>query len=141
MLMPALVLGGLWLISVALRARSKAGLVAAGLGSGISLGLAVFNHVVALPLLAALCLGAIAGLGRELFNRRITWFVVAGLFVGLLPTAIGVVAGAGDIIHDRSTATPGSSGIGSGVWPTIVALATSVPVTWGTIRDLRFDKK
>ncbi|HXQ41813.1 MAG TPA: hypothetical protein VN821_11130 [Candidatus Udaeobacter sp.] len=85
MLTPLLVLGAVWLASVAIRAKSAARFALAGLGSGLTLGLAVYNHVIAIAIVAALLFGAFAGFDRPLFRKRIFWLVAAGLAIGSVP--------------------------------------------------------
>ncbi len=135
MLSPALLLGGLWLITVALRSQSQVRLWAAGLGSGFMLGVGVYNHLVTIAVVAALGLGALAGFGTSLFRCGVTWLVAAGLFIGLTPTVIRLV----ETAHQSAYAAippVGTSSLSQEVAGTLSALVGMLPSLRGPMGDL-----
>ena len=135
MLTPVLILGAIWLLTVALRSESAAQLWLAGLGSGFMLAVAVYNHVVELSVVMALGVGALGGFGFALFRRRVTWLVIAGFGVGLIPTALRLVFAAHQSAH-HMIPQAGPTSFSHEVSATISVLIQALPSLGKLIREL-----
>jgi len=127
MLEPVLVLGALWLL-LAVPAPRCAGSLA-----GLALGIAVYNHALALAAVAAILSGALAARGRGVWRHpRMRWMAV-GLAIGLLPTGIG------QFLHLQEPAAPSDIAAAQSVAPAASAAPDSAEVLeflWHLLLDL-----
>lgn len=125
MLEPVLVLGALWLL-LAVPEPRRAGALA-----GLTLGLAVYNHALALAAIAAILIGALAGQGWNVWRHpRMRWLVM-GLAIGLLPTGIG------QLLPSPATPTnPVAAGSASPPPSTMPDSAEVLEFLWRLVLDL-----